>query len=282
MHFVIAIAFSLSLIIADAHYHCATTLRRVFTVFTSPLQYVSDYPLRSLSWSKAMLFSKQALMRENSVLRQEQLLLHEQLQRTQALRAENKHLKNLLAVTDLSSIKTHAAHVLEMDTNSARQIVILNKGLRDRVFLGQPVLDEQGLLGQVIDVGVLTSTVLLISDSMSAVPIRNNRTDETSILIGANSPDELYMVHLPKTSQMLPGDLLVTSGLGQLYPEGYPVGRIAEVISIPGEDFIKVRVTPLAAVSRSRLVLLLWPDEQQAMLTHEINTRLLGHSGTYT
>jgi rod shape-determining protein MreC len=282
LHFALALAFSSILIIADAHYHCMTALRHVVTLVTSPLQYVSDYPLRSLAWLENVFSSKQALLNENTLLRQQQLLLNEQLQRMHAVRQENQHLKDLLSLADFSSFKLHAATILAMDVNSARQIVILNKGLRDDVFLGQPVLDAKGLLGQVIDVGLLTSTVLLVSDSMSAVPIRNNRTDETSILVGANSSDNLYMVHLPKTSRMLPGDLLVTSGLGQLYPEGYPVGRVAEVMSVPGEDFIKVRVKPIAAIDTSRLVLLLWPDEHQAVLSHEINARLASATGGYS
>ena len=282
VHFALAVVLSSLLIIADAHYHCVSVVRRVLALVTSPLQLVSNYPLRAVAWSKALLFSKNALLNENAMLRQHQVELLQQLQKLHTLSTENKHLKSLLALSDISSVKTHAAQILEMDINSARQIVILNKGLRDHVFLGQPVLDEKGLLGQVIDVGILTSTVLLVSDSMSAVPIRNNRTDETSILVGTNSVDNLFMVHLPKTSQMLPGDLLVTSGLGQLYPEGYPVGRVEEIISIPGEDFIKVRVKPLATLTKSRLVLLLWPDENQGVLTHEINARLQFDTGMYT
>ena len=282
MHFFAALMFSLLLMIADARYHSVNGLRQAFALVTSPLQYISDYPLRSLAWSRALVSSKQRLLDENNALRQAQVLLKEKLQRTQTIQTENKQLKSLLSLADWSAFKIHAAQVLSMDLNSARQIIILNKGLLDHVFIGQTVLGEKGLLGQVIDVGLMTSTVLLVSDSLSAVPIRNNRTAETSILVGVNSTDNLYMVHLPKTSKMLPGDLLVTSGLGQLYPEGYPVGRVEEVMSAPGEHFIKVRVKPIAALTNTHLVLLLWPNEQQALLMHEINARLQFNSTVST
>ena len=129
-------------------------------------------------------------------------------------------------------------------------------------------------MGQVIDVGPMTSTVLLISDSKSAVPVRNNRTGERAILVGTNSIEQLSLINLPKTSSIHPGDVLVTSGLGRRYPEGYPVGRVEEVNSIPGEDFVKVMVSPVALLNRNRLVLLIWPDIEQEQLTAQINERL--------
>jgi rod shape-determining protein MreC len=153
-------------------------------------------------------------------------------------------------------------------------LVILNKGKRDGAYVGQPVLDAKGVMGQIIDVGYMTSTVLLISDSKSAVPVRNNRTGERGILIGLNNLGQLSLINLPGTSSIAKDDLLVTSGLGRLYPEGYPVGRVVDVQSVPGEAFIKVDVSPVALLNRNRLVLLIWPDKEQAQLTLQINERM--------
>ncbi len=122
----------------------------------------------------------------------------------------------------------------------------------------------------------MTSTLLLISDSKSAVPVRNNRTGERAILVGTNSMEELSLINLPKTASIHPGDVLVTSGLGRRYPEGYPVGKVEQVNSIPGEDFVKVTVSPIALLNRNRLVLLIWPDFEQEQLTVQINERLSG------
>ena len=120
----------------------------------------------------------------------------------------------------------------------------------------------------------MTSTVLLISDAKSAVPVRNDRTGERAILIGTNSMSQLSLINLPRTSSIAKGDLLVTSGLGRRYPEGYPVGRVEEVKNIPGDDFIKVSVGPVALLNRNRLVLVIWPEEEHAALTDQINERV--------
>jgi rod shape-determining protein MreC len=166
------------------------------------------------------------------------------------------------------------AQILAVDTTTARQLVVLNKGKRDKVYAGQPVLDAKGVMGQVVDVGLMTSTVLLISDSKSAVPVRNNRTGERAILSGINNLGQLSLINLPSTSSIAAGDLLVTSGLGGLYPEGYPVGRVEGVKNIPGDAFITVDVSPIALLNRNRLVLLIWPDKEQTKINAQISERL--------
>ena len=163
---------------------------------------------------------------------------------------------------------------MAVDTTPSRQVLILNKGSRDGVFVGQPVLDAKGVMGQIIDVGLMTSTILLISDAKCAVPIRNNRTGERAILVGTNSMTHLSLIHLPGTSSIVKGDLLVTSGLGRRYPEGYPVGRVEDITHKPGDEFMTVRVAPIARLNRNRLVLLIWPEEEHNELTAQINERM--------
>ena len=258
---------------ADSYYRCLGPLRYAFFLLTSPLQYIADYPMQLMHTGGAVFRSKQVLMDENDALHRKQLFIQEKLQRLNVIHHENTQLKAILSLADVLGRRSVAARILAIDTSRARQFVILNKGQRDHVFSGQPVLDEYGLMGQVIDVGLMTSTVLLISDGMSAVPVRNNRTGETGILMGTNNVNCLSLIHLPKTSAIIEGDLLVTSGLGQLYPEGYPVGRVDDVVNTPGDEFIKVQVSPLALLDRTRLVLLMWPDEHYAMLSSQIDER---------
>ncbi len=129
-------------------------------------------------------------------------------------------------------------------------------------------------MGQIIDVGLMTSTVLLISDAKSAVPVRDDRTGERAILIGMNNMSHLSLINLPKTSSISIGDLLVTSGLGRRYPEGYPIGKIEAIKNIPGEEFITVDVAPVALLNRNRLVILVWPEHEHAALTKQISERL--------
>lgn len=272
--FALILALSFFMMIADHHFHRMDKLRHGFSFLASPLLVVVNSPNRLKIWLSSVMATKKTLVLENKMLRDHHLKLQAQLQQLGSVAYENRQLKGLLALSLPSNHRKIGAEVLAIQTNSVRQLIVLNKGERDGVTLGQPVLDANGLMGQVIDVGRMTSTVLLISDATSAVPVRNSRSGECSILVGSNQIDQLSIIHLPKTSLVEKGDLLVTSGLGRRYPEGYPVGRVDEVINIPGEGFIRVHVSPVAALNRARLVLLIWPDENHLALTQEIDERL--------
>ncbi len=270
---VFALVLSFGLMIADYHYQSVGNVRSSFSVLVSPLQFAVDYPVRVIGWLHSLMSTKKSLIDENMQLRYQQTMLEAQLQKFMLLRNENSQLKELLSASSSASMRAMAAQILAVDTGSSRQLLVLNKGSRDGVLEGQPVLDAKGVMGQVIDVGLMTSAVLLISDSKCAVPVRNDRTGERAILVGTNNIARLSLINLPRTSSIAVGDLLVTSGLGRRYPEGYPVGRVERVINMPGDDFIKVSVSPIALLNRSRLVLLIWPEEEHDELTAQINER---------
>ena len=272
--FVVALALSLALMIVDYHNPSLSYVRRGFSLLVAPVQYAVDYPVRVMGWIRSLMSTKKSLIDENMQLRYQQTLLEAQLQKLMLLRHENSQLKELLSVSSPINMQAMAAQILAVETTRSRQLLILNKGSRDGVFVGQPVLDAKGVMGQIIDVGLMTSTILLISDAKCAVPIRNNRTGERAILVGTNSMTHLSLINLPGTSSIKTGDLLVTSGLGRRYPEGYPVGRVEAVSHLPGDDFMTVRVTPIARLNRNRLVLLIWPEEEHNELTAQINERM--------
>jgi len=269
--FLFVLLLSLGLMIADAHYHCMKPFRLVFSYLTSPLHYIADSPTRLFNWGTALWMSKQELIHKNHRLNVNQLFLHEKLQHMQALSRENEKLKDLLGLSDVTGHKSLAARVLSLDINHAKHIIIINKGKRDHLFSGQPVLDQHGVMGQVIEVGLMTSSVLLISDSLSAVPVKNNRTGEMGILSGTNNMNQLILLHIPKTSSVMTNDLLITSGLGGRYPEGYPVGRVIEVMNLPGDDFINVRVAPLAMLNHSEMILLIWPSKHRSIISKQLD-----------
>jgi rod shape-determining protein MreC len=274
LDFLFACVLSIGLMFFDYHYNYLTSVRHAFSFIVAPLQYAVDYPVRITSWIQSLISAKTALINENMQLRYQQTMLEAELQKLLVIQEENSQLRELLLTSSRTKIKAMAAQILAVDTTLARQLIILNKGKRNGVYVGQPVLDAKGVMGQVIDVGYITSTVLLISDTKSAVPVRNNRTGEYAILVGLNNMSQLSLINLPRTSSINKGDLLVTSGLGRLYPEGYPVGKVENVTSIPGEAFIKVDVSPIALLNKNRLVLLIWPGKDQAELTTQINERM--------
>ena len=182
------------LMIADVHYQSLGEVRRGLSLLVSPLQYGVDYPVRVIGWVRSLMSSKKSLIDENMQLRYQQIMLEAQLQKLMMIRRENSQLKELLSATSSASMHVMAAQILAVDTGSSRQSLVLNKGTRDGVFNGQPVLDAKGVMGQIIDVGLMTSTVLLISDAKCAVPVRNERTGERAILVGTNSMTRLSLI----------------------------------------------------------------------------------------
>lgn len=274
LKFALAFLLAFAMMLADHHGKALKNLRSIFSIFVAPLQFSVDYPVRVVSWVGSVLGSKNALIAENMQLRYKQTMLEAKLQKFLALQAENSELKSLLLASSIDKVRSMVAQILAVDTSSNRHLLVLNKGSRDGVVVGQAVLDAKGVMGQIIDVGLMTSTVLLISDLKCAVPIRNDRTGERAILVGNNSITKLSLINLPKTSSIVQGDILVTSGLGRKYPEGYPVGLVSKVVDNTDDDFLRVEVRPIASLNASRLVLLIWPDNDHNDLTKQINDRL--------
>lgn len=272
--YILCLTICLLLLIIDCKFHVLGALRNSVNYLSSPIQYLVDYPVKMASSIQVLFSTKKSLIDENIRLRHQQSLLETKLQKLLAIRNENNQLKALLSASSAANEHAEAAEILAVETSNSRNLLILNKGTRDGVFVGQPVLDAKGVMGQIIDVGTQTSTVLLVSDSKSAVPVRNNRTGERTILIGTNHLNELSLINLPKSSSIEKGDLLETSGLGGHYPDGYPVGRVEGIEQQPGEDFIKVNVSPIAQLNSTRLVLLIWPGSDDTELEGEIHQRL--------
>lgn len=271
-----ALSISLGTMFIDAHDASLRVVHRILSTLLSPLQFAADVPFHVIDKLSGYLRHQNDLLNENNVLHEQKLLLEAKLQTLSFIHHENIHLKRMLAASTATSLtqRVMLANILEVEINRARQLLVLNKGTRDGVRTGLPVFDASGVMGQIIDVGLMTSTVLLISDSKCAVPVRDERTGERAILVGSNNTAHLSLIHLPKTSLIKVGDHLVTSGLGHNYPEGFPVGIVEDVSSTPGDDFIQVRVHPDALLSRNRLVLLRWPEEETDELMAQIHARL--------
>mgnify|MGYP000465630886 FL=1 len=137
--------------------------------------------------------------------------------------------------------------------------VLLNKGARDGVFIGQALLDANGLMGQVDEVLPYTAWVLLITDSHHVTPVEVNRNGERALARGSRTTaTELELEFVTQTQDMRAGDRLVSSGMGQVYPKSYPVAEIISVYADPGQDFATVRARPLAQLESTRHVMLVY------------------------
>lgn len=244
----------------DHRHDNLSALRAALSVAVYPVQYLVTLPVRLVDSAAGSLRSRDALQLENDQLRGENLLLRARTQRYAALEQENRRLRELLDSSPVLGEEVVVADVLAVDSNPSSRQILINKGSRQHIYVGQPIADAQGVLGQVIRVGPYTSTAMLISDARHALPVQVNRTGVRAIAVGAGESDSLLLSFVPTNADIAPGDLVVSSGLDKRFPAGYPVGKVAEVTVVPGEPFSRIVVEPSAQLGRSREVLLVWPQ----------------------
>lgn len=250
-------------------------VRYVLSIAVTPVQYLVSLPVEFGAWVDNYFTTQHNLLKENNELRAKQLLLEAKVQRFTALEKENASLKALLSsATHTSSEKVLVAQILAVNTNPFDQQVVLDKGKEHGVYVGQPVVDANGVIGQVIEVGVLTSRVLLISSSRSAIPIQDSRSGVRAVAIGDGYSGNLRLIYVSDTSDVRVGDLLMTSGLGLKFSAGYPVGIVTDVTYPTDQAFARINVAPSAALNRSRQVLLIWPEQNK--FSGEIKKMLKG------
>lgn len=234
------------------------SLRAALSVVIYPVQYVVNLPVAGSRWVAESLATRQALVSENSRLREENLLLQSRFQRFAAVEVENARLRRLLDSSIEVSDRVLVADLLAIEMQPASRQVVLNKGSGHGVYLGQPVVDASGVMGQVVHVGPLTSTAMLITDTSHAIPVEINRSGLRAIAVGTGADDELELAYVPVNADVHEGDLIVSSGMGGRFPRGYPVGEVVGVQLDPGEPFARVTARPSARLSQAHEVLLVW------------------------
>ena len=230
--------------------------------FSAPLYWFSDLPSKAEKWAGNRVKSRARLVQENNSLRSENLILTQKLQKNAALEAENFRLRQLLSATELIADRVLIAELIGVAPDPQVHKVILNRGRVHGVYQGQAVIDAFGLMGQVVEVGERYCVVLLITDSTHALPVQLNRNGLRLVAEGVGDLYRLQLRHVANTLDLKVGDLLVSSGLGQRFPSGYPVAEIIDVRIDPGRPFARVDARPLAKMNRSRHVLLVFEQEQ--------------------
>ena len=227
----------------DHRQHHLDSVRGALSVLVYPLQRLVDLPGSTGEWFRESLSTRRELQEENASLRTQQLVLNTQLQKLEALEAENMRLRALLDSSfQVGERPMLIAELLSVDMDPYRHQIEINKGNLDRLFEGQPLLDSQGVMGQLIHVGPFTATAMLITDPSHAIPVQVNRNGLRTIALGTGAIDRLELPHIPNNADIRVGDLLIASGLGGRFPSGYPVAEVNEVIQDPGRAF---RTRPL-------------------------------------
>lgn len=223
-----------------------------------PFQWASTLPMRWREWNDESLESRTAIIANNDKLETEILVYKAQLQRMAELSAENLQLKSLLNGAELVKNNVIVAELVGISPDPFHHLITINRGASDNISEGLAVIDGEGLMGQVVEVFESHSRVLLITDSSHALPIYNLRNNARGIIEGSGGFQRLRLRHVSPTQDIQVGDTLLSSGLGQRFPSGYPVGTVKAINKDPGQAFIEVTVTPAAKVDRSLRLLVVF------------------------
>jgi rod shape-determining protein MreC len=257
----LCIALSIVLMVVDHRQNHLDTLRKAIGAAVYPVQIVVDAPFRLWNWLAESVADRNALQMRVSRLEAERLLTRAELLQLTALRAENDRLRKLLDARPRSRDDIRVAEIMAVDANPYRHNIVIDIGARDGVYEGQAIVDANGVIGQVLVVGLATSQAILISDPSHALPVEVSRNGLRTIANGTGEFDRLDLPFLPNNADIRAGDVLVTSGLGGAFPAGYPVAVVDSVNRIPQAPFADVTAVPSSALDQVREVLLIWAGE---------------------
>lgn len=259
-------ALSAVLMVMDHKYKSLESVRAGLSVAIYPIQLLVEVPDTISEWFSESLATRRHLQEENDSLHTQIFMQKAQMQKLAALEAENIRLRELLDSSFEVGEKVIIAELMSVNLDPYKHQIVINKGQLDDIYPGQPLLDAEGVMGQIVHAGPYTSTAVLITDTAHAIPVQVNRNGLRSIALGSGTINRLELPYIPNSADIQPGDLLITSGLGGRFPPGYPVAVVSAVQHDPGRTFSQVVATPLAHLNRSREVLLVWPGETTTIL----------------
>ena len=254
----VLIFISIMLMYFDNRDNHLDTVRTSIGVAVYPLRVIVDAPVRFWNWLDDSTASRNSMELELARLKAERLLTKARLQKFISLEAENARLRALLDARALVRDRARVAEIMSVDANPYSHSLVINVGTQDGVFDGQALIDAEGVVGQVIEAGLLTSQAMLISDTEHALPVEVNRNGLRTIVVGTGKIDELGLPFVVNNADIRVGDLLVTSGLGGAFPAGYPVAIVDSVTRIPQEPYADVTATPAASLGQVREVMLIF------------------------
>jgi rod shape-determining protein MreC len=254
------VLLSCLLIAEDLRFKYFPELRQTIGVVIFPLQKIAYIPTNVYDQINELIASFY-LLEENTQLKQRYLEDQAQLLKLHALEAENRQLRQLLgavqAIENDTGTKAVLAEILHIPRDPFNHKITLNKGSYHDIQLGQAVIDDKGIVGQITQLYLWSSEVTLLTDKNHSVPVQVLRNSLRSVVSGTGKNDELELRYLSVNTDIQQGDLLVTSGIGGVYPPGIPVATVLRTERDPADDFALIISTPVAGVNRNRQVLIL-------------------------
>ncbi|WP_083918122.1 rod shape-determining protein MreC [Methylosarcina fibrata] len=256
----VAIIASIALLVLDQRGQQLTPFRSVLSILTDPVKYLVNLPPSIIQEATETVSSYTTLKEENRRLHEERLIHQTRLLKLAALEKENIRLRALLENSFKLGEKVLVAELLSVNMAPYEHIVVVNKGTRFGVHPQQPVMDANGVVGQVFRALPFSSEIMLITDPNHAIPVQVNRNGLLTIAVGSGQINRLNLPYLPNNADIRPGDLLITSGLGGTFPQGYPVAVVDEFTSQNNKPFATVTATPKALLDRNRELMIVWSD----------------------
>ncbi len=258
----IYILLAIVLMFMDQLGHYVPRIRSAMELAFEPVFKVAGLPAEALQTLERNTRERNDLIAENQQLLQQLLKVSGLVQTQAALRQENQRLRDLLGATRGRLYHFQFAEMIQVELDPFSHKVWIDRGGEEGVVVGQAVIDGKGIVGQIEDVHRHISSVRLISDPDHAMPVQVNRTGLRTVAYGTGETSHLLMPNVPLQADISPGDVIVTSGLGDRFPPGFLVGEVERVERDNGETFATVYVRPYAALDRGREVLLIEPQAQ--------------------
>ena len=257
---VLFVLIAVTLLVIGKYTHWLEPVRSKLDVLTMPFYWVSDVPERLSGWLDDRLLSRQEIEAENKLLRNKVRVQESRLQQMGALVADNLSLRQLMNSSEIVQDRVLVAKLIGVSPDPLVHKVVVNKGSNDGIYVGQPLLDAFGLMGQVVSVTPFSAQALLITDKSHAIPVQITRNNVRTVAEGIGNLYELRLRYVSATMDIKADDILVSSGLGGRFPVGYPVAQVETITFDPGEAFATVIAKPAARLDRSRHVLLVFSE----------------------
>lgn len=221
-----------------------------------PIQFTVEVPVKAYSFVGNYFLSRNNLILENESIKKKVLYYKSKLQKLSAIEMENKALKDLLNFYEEKKESMLIAKIIKVDTDFFSNEITINRGKDKGVNVGQPVIDGNGLMGSIINIAKFNSTVLLLSDPRSLIPVESVRNGLRGIAKGLGRDGTLELQYVSNTADVKIGDKFVTSGLGEKYPSGYPVAEVIDIVNDVNLPFSKIILKPFAGLNDSKLLLI--------------------------
>ena len=252
---IILVSCSVLLLMLDHHYSGVGKGKKYAAILLYPMQWISNKPVQLYDYVNNLFQSQDYLLKENQRLTADNARLKMQERQVILQTRELAELKNLAQVQQLGLKSNTTAEVVSAGDDPMSDHVVINKGTQDNVVLGDAVVDESGLIGQITEAQHLNAKVSLITDNNIVIPVMVERTGVRTLVYGGGGM--LSLRYFPTDADLQPDDVLLTSGLDSVYPVGIPVARVVQTSRNAGTPYYKVILQPSAALRSSKYVLVL-------------------------